>query len=81
MRVLCLAPGAIKTGINKDVWSDEEQLADLHDKIPMKRMGEPEEVARLAVALVGDEAGSYLTGTTVFADGGMTAYPSFAKGG
>ncbi len=81
VRVLCLAPGAIKTDINKDVWSDEEQLADLKEKIPMRRMGDVEEIANLAVAMVSEEVGSYMTGTTVFADGGMITYPSFAKGG
>ncbi|MDF1658805.1 MAG: SDR family oxidoreductase [Verrucomicrobiales bacterium] len=81
VRVLCLAPGAIKTDINKDVWTDEEQLDDLHSKIPMNRMGEVDEIGNLAVALVSDQAGSYVTGTTIFADGGMVTYPSFASGG
>lgn len=81
VRVLCLAPGAIKTDINKDVWSDDETLRELKDKIPMDRMGRVDEMGNLAVALVSDVAGSYVTGTTVFADGGMTTYPSFASGG
>lgn len=81
VRVLCLAPGAIKTDINRDVWEDPEQLEDLKTKIPMNRMGEVEEIANLATALVSDTAGSYVTGTTIFADGGMITYPSFAKGG
>lgn len=81
IRVLCLAPGAIKTDINKDVWTDKKNLADLNDKIPMNRMGEVEEIANLAVALVSETTGSYITGTTIYVDGGMTAYPSFAKGG
>ena len=49
-------------------------------KIPLNRMGEPEEIARLAVILVSDAA-SFLTGRTVFVDGGMTDYPDFAHGG
>lgn len=81
IRVLCLAPGAIKTDINKDVWSDEKKLADLRTKVPMDRIGTTEEVANLAVALASDKVGGYMTGTTIFADGGMTTYPSFAKGG
>lgn len=81
IRVLCLAPGAIKTAINKDVWSDEEKLADLRTKIPMDRIGETEEIANLTVALASEKTGGYMTGTTVFADGGMITYPSFAKGG
>lgn len=80
VRVLCLAPGAIKTDINRTVWEDPEKLAELKEKIPMKRMGEVDEIARMVVVLVSD-AGSYVSGTTVFADGGMTDYPSFAHGG
>lgn len=80
VRVLCLAPGAIRTPINRDVWDDPENLADLHTKIPLQRIGEPEEIARMAAVLVSDLA-SYMTGVTVTVDGGMTAYPSFADGG
>lgn len=80
VRVLALAPGAIHTPINQDIWSDPKSLADLLEKIPMGRMGEPEELARMAVVLVSDVA-SYLTGTSVFVDGGMTLYSSFAHGG
>ncbi len=81
IRVLCIAPGAIRTDINKDVWSDPEQLADLKTKVPMNRIGETSEIANLAVALASDQVGGYMTGTTVFVDGGMITYPSFAKGG
>lgn len=80
VRVLSIAPGAIKTPINRSVWGDPKGLADLLLKIPLNRVGEPEEVARMCVVLVSDAA-SYLTGRTVFVDGGMTDYPSFAEGG
>jgi glucose 1-dehydrogenase len=80
VRVLALAPGAIRTPINRDVWSDPNNLKDLLEKIPLARIGEPEDVARMAVLLASDAA-SYVTGTTVFVDGGMTDYPSFAHGG
>ncbi|MDP0491221.1 MAG: glucose 1-dehydrogenase [Verrucomicrobiota bacterium JB023] len=80
IRVLNLAPGAIKTDINRDVWENEETLADLVEKIPQGRMGTSEEIGDVAAFLVSDLAG-YIHGTTVFADGAMTAYPSFAKGG
>lgn len=80
VRVLALAPGAIKTAINKDVWSNEQGMHDLLEKIPLHRIGEPEEVARMAVVLVSDVA-SYVTGRTIFVDGGMTDYPDFAHGG
>ncbi len=80
VRVLALGPGAIKTPINQSVWSDPAGLKDLLEKIPLGRMGEPEEIARMAVVLVSDAA-SYVTGRTIFVDGGMTDYPSFAHGG
>jgi NAD(P)-dependent dehydrogenase (short-subunit alcohol dehydrogenase family) len=80
VRVLALAPGAIKTDINKSVWSDPTMYADLVRKIPLARMGTVEEIARMAVVLLSDQA-SYVTGTTVFVDGGMTDYPDFAHGG
>lgn len=80
IRVLALAPGAIKTTINQNVWSNPATYADLLDKIPLNRMGAVEEIARMAVVLLSDVA-SYVTGTTVFVDGGMTDYPSFREGG
>jgi NAD(P)-dependent dehydrogenase (short-subunit alcohol dehydrogenase family) len=80
VRVLSLAPGAIRTPINRPVWSDEASMADLLTKIPLGRIGEPEEVARVATFLVSDAA-SYLTGSTVYVDGAMTDYPDFGHGG
>jgi len=80
VRVLALAPGAIRTPINQAVWSDPHTLADLLRKIPLGRLGTVDEVARLAVVLVSDVA-SYVTGTTVYVDGGMTDYPDFRHGG
>jgi glucose 1-dehydrogenase len=80
VRVLALGPGAIKTPINQSVWSDPSSLKDLLEKIPLNRVGEPEEVARMAVVLVSGAA-AYLTGRTVFVDGGMTGYPDFSHGG
>ncbi len=80
VRVLAVAPGAIKTPINQPVWSDPASLRDLLEKIPMNRLGEPEDIARMVVVLVSDVA-SYVTGRTVFVDGGMTNYPDFAHGG
>jgi NAD(P)-dependent dehydrogenase (short-subunit alcohol dehydrogenase family) len=80
VRVLALAPGAIQTEINKAVWSNAADLSDLLQKIPLARLGQVAEIGRLAAVLVSDAA-SYVTGTTVFADGGMTDYPGFAHGG
>jgi glucose 1-dehydrogenase len=80
VRVLAVGPGAIKTPINRSVWSNRKSMKDLLEKIPLNRIGEPEEIARMVVVLVSDAA-SYVTGRTVFVDGGMTDYPNFAHGG
>ena len=80
VRVLAVAPGAIRTAINRGVWSNQAMYADLLEKIPLERMGTPEEIARTVVFLASDAA-SYVTGTSVFVDGGMTDYPDFAHGG
>lgn len=80
IRVLSIAPGAIRTPINQAVWSDRAALKDLEKKIPMQRMGEPREIAAMAVVLVSDVA-SYMTGCSVTVDGGMTNFADFAHGG
>jgi len=80
VRVLCIAPGAIATPINADVWKDPAGLKDLLDKIPMRRIGKPEDIAGMAVVLASDVA-SYVTATTVFVDGGITDYADFMHGG
>ncbi len=80
IRVLAVAPGAIKTPINKAVWSDPAGYQDLLKKIPIGRIGQPEEIGSVVVFLASDAAG-YVTGRTIFVDGGMTDYPDFAHGG
>jgi NAD(P)-dependent dehydrogenase (short-subunit alcohol dehydrogenase family) len=80
VRVLAIAPGAVETPINAAVLDDKGWQQDLMSKVPLKRIGHPEDVADMAVFLASDRA-SYVTGTTVFVDGGMTDYPSFAHGG
>jgi len=80
VRVLCIAPGAIATPINANVWEDPAGLNDLLTKIPLGRVGKPEDIAGMAVVLASDIA-SYVTATTIFIDGGMTDYPSFMHGG
>ncbi len=80
IRVLAVAPGAIRTPINKDAWDTPEALNKLLTLIPAKRIGETEDIARTCVWLASDEA-DYITGTTLFVDGGMTLYPGFEAGG
>ncbi|MBA4028459.1 MAG: sugar dehydrogenase [Planctomyces sp.] len=80
IRVNSVCPGAIRTPINRPAWETPEAYNKLMKLIPYKRIGEPDDVARLAVWLASDEA-DYLTGTSVFVDGGMTLYPGFEAGG
>jgi glucose 1-dehydrogenase len=80
VRVNSIAPGAIKTPINRAAWEKPEAEAELLKLIPEGRVGVPEDVARAAVWLATD-ASDYVTGTTLFVDGGMTLYPGFATGG
>ena len=80
VRVNSVAPGAIKTPINQNVWSNPETLKDLLRKIPTERMGETDEIAKAVAFLASDEA-SYITGAVLFVDGGMTLYPEFRHGG
>jgi NAD(P)-dependent dehydrogenase (short-subunit alcohol dehydrogenase family) len=80
VRVLSIAPGAIATPINKDVLTDRAWQEDIQKKVPLQRCGRPDEIAQVALFLASDLA-SYVTATTVFVDGGMTDYPSFAHGG
>jgi glucose 1-dehydrogenase len=80
IRVNAIAPGAIRTPINTAAWATPEAYAALMRLVPYGRIGEPEDVARAAVWLASDEA-DYLTGTTLYVDGGMTLYPGFETGG
>jgi len=76
IRVNSIAPGAIRTDINRAAWETPAALDSLLDLIPYGRIGEPDDVAKAAVWLVSDDA-DYVTGTTLFVDGGMTLYPGF----
>ena len=80
IRVNGIAPGAIRTPINHAAWGTAEAYRALMTLIPYARIGEPDDIGRAAVWLASDEA-DYVTGTTLFADGGMTLYPGFATGG
>ncbi len=80
IRVNSIAPGAIRTPINTDAWSTPEAYANLLKLIPYKRIGEIEDIGRVASWLASDEA-DYVHGATIFVDGGMTLYPGFESGG
>ncbi len=80
IRVNAIAPGAIRTHINQKAWSTPEAYNDLMKLIPYNRIGEPEDVAHCCSWLASDYA-DYITGTTIFVDGGMTLFPGFQSGG
>jgi glucose 1-dehydrogenase len=80
IRVNSVSPGAIRTPINRAAWETPEAYADLMKLIPYKRIGEPEDIARVVVWLASDEA-DYIIGATMYVDGGMTLYPGFEAGG
>lgn len=80
IRVNSIGPGAIRTPINTSAWNTPEAYADLMKLVPYGRIGEPEDIGRACVWLASDAA-DYVTGTTLFVDGGMTLYPGFATGG
>jgi len=80
IRVNSIGPGAIRTPINTNAWNTPEAYADLMKLVPYKRIGEPEDIANVAVFLASDMA-DYINGVTIFVDGGMTCYPGFATGG
>jgi glucose 1-dehydrogenase len=80
IRVNSVGPGAIRTPINTSAWNTPEAYADLMRLVPYKRIGEPDDIAQ-AVAWLASDAADYVTGATLFVDGGMTLYPGFATGG
>jgi glucose 1-dehydrogenase len=80
IRINAIAPGAIRTPINREAWETPAALQRLLTLIPYGRIGEPEDVARAGVWLASD-ASDYVVGTTLFVDGGMTLYPGFSTNG
>jgi glucose 1-dehydrogenase len=80
VRINALSPGAIKTPINTAAWATQEAEQELLKLIPYYRVGETRDIARAAVWLVSDHS-DYVTGATLYVDGGMTLYPEFRHGG
>ena len=66
-----IAPGAVQTPIDADVEADPEKMKALLNEIPLHRMGQPEEIAKLAAYLASDAA-AYITGSTCIIDGGLS---------
>ncbi|KYP14885.1 SDR family oxidoreductase [Flavihumibacter sp. CACIAM 22H1] len=80
IRVNSICPGAIRTPINKAAWETPQAYQQLMTLIPYNRIGEPQDVGNLAVFLASDDS-DYITGASIFIDGGMAVYESFADGG
>ncbi|MGO1119226.1 SDR family NAD(P)-dependent oxidoreductase [Rhodovibrionaceae bacterium A322] len=71
IRVNCIAPGLVKTDFAKELWSSPERAQGRIDATPLRRLGEPRDLAGIAVYLA-SQAGSWTTGQTIAVDGGVT---------
>jgi NAD(P)-dependent dehydrogenase (short-subunit alcohol dehydrogenase family) len=71
VRVNCIAPGLVRTDFARALWEDPERLREVNAAAPLRRIGEPDEIAGAAVFLA-SRAGSYVTGQTIVVDGGVT---------
>jgi NAD(P)-dependent dehydrogenase (short-subunit alcohol dehydrogenase family) len=71
VRVNCIAPGLIKTDFARALWEDPEALKRRTDSTPLRRIGQPDEVAGAAIFLA-SKAGSFVTGQAIVVDGGVT---------
>jgi glucose 1-dehydrogenase len=76
IRANLVAPGAIQTEMNRELKENKTEMDTVIKRIPMRRIGNADEVANIVEFLASDKA-SYVTGATFFVDGGMTLYPSF----
>ena len=71
VRVNCIAPGLIKTDFAKALWEDPDALKLRTESTPLRRIGEPDEIAGAAIFLA-SQAGSFVTGQSIVVDGGVT---------
>jgi glucose 1-dehydrogenase len=71
IRVNGIAPGAIATDMNKELLENQKEKEKKEQRIPVHRIGQPEEIAKVALFLASKDA-SYIAGTTIYADGGLT---------
>jgi len=71
VRINCIAPGLVKTDFARALWEDTELMARRNQNSPLRRIGEPHEIAG-AVAFLGSDASTFMTGQTIVIDGGVT---------
>ena len=79
IRVNSVSPGAIKTPINRNAWNTAAAEQELLKLIPYDRIGDPADIGNVCAWLASDAA-DYITGATLYVDGGMTLYPGFREG-
>jgi glucose 1-dehydrogenase len=80
IRINSICPGAIQTPINRQAWETPEALNKLLTLIPYNRIGKADDIGKAAVWLASDDS-DYVTGASLFVDGGMTLYPGFGDNG
>jgi len=80
IRANSISPGAIATDINDEVVNDPVKKEALLKLIPYRRVGKPTDIGAVAAWLASDES-DYITGETIYVDGGMTNYPGFSENG
>jgi len=80
IRINGICPGAIQTPINHTAWETPEAKQSLMTLIPYQRIGQPSDIGKTAVWLASDDS-DYITGASIFVDGGMTLYPGFSTNG
>jgi glucose 1-dehydrogenase len=80
IRVNSICPGAIQTPINRAAWETPEALNSLMTLVPYNRIGQPQDIGNLAVFLSSDQS-DYITGASIFIDGGMTVFEGFSTNG
>jgi len=80
IRVNSIAPGAVRTPINTKAWDTTAAYEDLMRLVPYRRIGEVDDIGQAAVWLASDQS-DYVTGISLYIDGGMTLYPGFSEGG
>lgn len=71
VRANCIAPGLIKTDFSRALWENPKLLKNVEEGTPLRRIGQPEDIAGVAVFLASDAA-AYITGQTIVVDGGIT---------
>jgi len=72
IRVNCIAPGLIKTDFARALWEDPARIRAANETVPLRRIGEPDEIAG-AVVFLASRASAFMTGQTMVIDGGVTA--------